>query len=133
LYEKHPKFEAFPTYPLQLAFRGTETDVIDFYAKSNATYPPTLPPLDTRRVLDGERSIQMLKPIPRTSQGRNFELRQHCVGAYDKGKPGLVLETETQLIDADSNEVYTIMRGSGFYVGQGGFGGPKVRNVQHTI
>lgn len=38
-----PKFQAFPTYPLIMGFKGTEIDVIDFYEKASARFPPGLP------------------------------------------------------------------------------------------
>jgi hypothetical protein len=44
---------------------------------------------------------------------------------YDKGKPGTVVETEQLLVDAVTGETYTRATNSGFYVGQGGWGGPK--------
>jgi len=44
---------------------------------------------------------------------------------YDKGKPGTVVETEQNIVDASNGEVYTRIVGSAFYVGQGGWGGPK--------
>lgn len=47
------------------------------------------------------------------------------LGVYDKGKPGTVVETEQRLVDAQTGETYTRAVGSGFYVGQGGWGGPK--------
>ena len=125
LYELHPKFAGFPTYPIQLTFKGTETDVIDFYKKSARNLPPGLPPIDTKRALDGERYIEQIKPLPATSAGRNFEMRSKCLGVYDKGKSGIVVDTEMLLVDADTDEVYTRCVSSGFFVGQGGHGGPK--------
>ena len=59
-----------------------------------------------------------MKPIPTTSKGRKFELRRETVGAYDKGKAGLVLEEQVLLVDAQSGEVYTKFIGSSFFVGQ---------------
>lgn len=47
------------------------------------------------------------------------------MGVYDKGKPGTVVETEQTIVDKESGEVYTRAVGSGFFVGQGGWGGPK--------
>jgi acyl dehydratase len=47
------------------------------------------------------------------------------LGVYDKGKPGTVVETEQRLVDKDTGETYSRAVGSGFYVGQGGWGGPK--------
>jgi len=69
--------------------------------------------------------MEFLKPIPVSSEGRHFEVRSKVLGVYDKGKPGTVVETEQTLVDKKSGEVYTRAVGSGFYVGQGGWGGPK--------
>lgn len=123
--ELHPNFAAFPTYPIILPFKHTDQEVIDFYARSNSTPIEGVPKFDTRHVLDGERKVQFLKQIPVTSEGRNFEIRSKVLGVYDKGKPGTVVETEQRLVDADTGETYTRAVGSGFYVGQGGWGGPK--------
>jgi hypothetical protein len=123
--ELHPKFQAFPTYPIILPFKHTDQEVIDFYARSAATPIEGVPKFDTKGVLDGERRIQFFKPLPTSSEGRNFEIRSKVLGVYDKGKPGTVVETEQCLVDKDSGEVYSRAVGSGFYVGQGGWGGPK--------
>lgn len=88
-----------------------------------------MPTFDTRNVVDGERRLQFLKPIPVSSEGRNFEVRAKVLGVYDKGKPGTVVETEQRLVDKDSGETYTRAVGSAFYVGQGGWGGPKGKNL----
>ena len=84
-----------------------------------------MPKFDTKHVLDGERKMQFLKPLPVSSAGRKFEVRSKVLGVYDKGKPGTVVETEQRLVDAETGETYTRAVGSGFYVGQGGWGGPK--------
>lgn len=34
LYELHPKFAAFPTFPVNLAFKRTDQDVYDFIARN---------------------------------------------------------------------------------------------------
>jgi hypothetical protein len=69
--------------------------------------------------------MTFFKPIPTTSAGRRFESRSKILGVWDKGKPGTVLETQTDLVDAESGEIYTRVIGSGFFIGQGGWGGPK--------
>jgi hypothetical protein len=74
--------------------------------------------VDMSRGVDGERYIEVIKPIPTTSHGRKFELRRETIGAYDKGKSGIVLEEQTLLVDAESGEVYTKLIGSAFFVGQ---------------
>lgn len=63
--------------------------------------------------------------MPTSSEGKKFEVRTKVVGVYDKGKPGSVLETQQDLVDASTGEVYTRATGSAFFVGQGGWGGPK--------
>jgi peroxisomal enoyl-CoA hydratase 2 len=123
LYELHPKFQAFPTYPLIMGFKGTEFEVVNFYEKASARFPPGLPKIDWSRGVDGERYIEIIQPIPTTSAGKKFELRRETIGAYDKGK-GLVLEEQTSLVD-EKEQVYCKLVGSAFFVGQGGYGGPK--------
>ncbi|KAI9675549.1 MAG: hypothetical protein M1822_008902 [Bathelium mastoideum] len=124
LYELHPNFAVFPTYAIILPFRGTNIGVIDFYASQRQTPIPGIPPLDPKRVVDGERKIEFYKPLPTSSEGKQFEIRAKVLGVYDKGK-GTVVETENLLIEKGSAEVYTRATGSGFFVGQGGWGGPK--------
>lgn len=106
-----------------LAFKGTSTEVIDFYARQAATTIPGVPKFDSRRVVDGQRSITFLKPLPPSSADKKFELRTKVLGVYDKGKAGSVVETQTELVS--NGEVYTRAVGSGFFVGQGNWGGPK--------
>ncbi|KAL2355453.1 HotDog domain-containing protein [Cryomyces antarcticus] len=125
LYELHPSFAVFPTYPIILPFKYTDQEVIDFYARSASTPIPGVPKFDTKRVVDGERRITFLKPLPPTSAGRKFEIKSKVLGVYDKGKPGTVIETEQVLVDSESGEVFSKVVGAGFYVGQGGWGGPK--------
>ncbi len=115
----------FPTYPIILPFKGTTQEVIDFYAASAATPIPGVPKFDHTRVVDGQRLMKFLKPLPTTSAGRTFELRTKVLGVYDKGKPGTVVETQQDIVDKKTGEVYVQAIGSAFYVGQGGWGGPK--------
>ncbi len=126
LYELHPQFASFPTYPILLAFkRRGDRDVTDFISRSRGATLPGVPAIDYNRLVDGERYLEVIKPIPVTSENHDFKLESKCLGVYDKGKAGLVIETETLLIDGKTGEVYTKMIGSGFAVGQGGYGGPK--------
>ncbi|RYP24805.1 hypothetical protein DL765_000351 [Monosporascus sp. GIB2] len=106
-------------------FKGNSEEVIDFYAAEKATKIPGVPDFDSRRVVDGQRLVQFLKPLPTTSAGRKFEIRTKVLGVYDKGRPGTVVELQTDLVDASTNEVYSRAIGSSFFVGQGNWGGPK--------
>lgn len=124
IYELHPEFAVFPTYAVLLPFKNTTQEVIDFYKASSKTPIPGVPKFDSRRVVDGERHLTFLKPLPTTSAGRTFELRSKIVGVYDKGKASVV-ETQQEIVDKATGEVYTRAIGSAFYVGQGNWGGPK--------
>ncbi|QKX57306.1 uncharacterized protein TRUGW13939_04418 [Talaromyces rugulosus] len=124
LYELHPDFAVFPSYVTILPFKLTNNDVIDFYAAQKNTPIPGVPKFDPTRVIDGERKITFFKQLPTSTQGKNIEIRTKVVGVYDKGKASVV-ETETTVVDKDTEEVYSKALGSAFYVGQGGWGGPK--------
>ena len=106
------------------AFKHTDQEVINFYARSAATPIPNVPKFDNSRVVDGQRSMTFLKALPPTSAGKTFELRSKVTGVYDKGKAGTVVETETVLAER-GGDIYSKAVGSGFYVGQGNWGGPK--------
>ncbi|KAI9872319.1 MAG: hypothetical protein M1830_001779 [Pleopsidium flavum] len=124
LYELHPNFQVFPTYPIILPFKNTDQEVTDFYARSNASPIPGVPKFDARRSVDGQRLITFLKPLPTTSAGKTFEMRSKVLGVYDKGKAGSVLETE-QLLVEKGGDTYARAVSSVFYVAQGNWGGPK--------
>ncbi|KAK3394513.1 HotDog domain-containing protein [Podospora didyma] len=125
LYELHPNFTVFPTYPIVLTFKKNTQEVVDFYAAEKSVTIPSVPVFDSTRVVDGQRSIQFFKPLPTTSTGKKFEARTKVLGVYDKGRPGSVVETQTDLVDAATGDVYTRATASSFFVGQGNWGGPK--------
>ncbi|KAI5811595.1 putative peroxisomal dehydratase [Peziza echinospora] len=131
LYELHPSFSAFPTYPIVLSFKHTDQDVIDFYARTLAAsagkfaFPEGIPRPDPKRTVDGQRHLTVIKPIPFEGKKGEWELRARCLGVYDKGKAGMVTEMETLLVEKKTGEVYTKIVSSSFSVGQGGWGGPK--------
>lgn len=124
-YELHPKFQVFPSYPTILPFKSTSQEVIDFYAAQKSVPIPGIPKFDARRVVDGQRTVTFLKPLPPTSAGRKFEIRAKVIGVYDKGKAGSVVDTEQNIVDVETGESYARLNGSAFYVGQGNWGGPK--------
>ncbi|KAL1986227.1 hypothetical protein VTN96DRAFT_6742 [Rasamsonia emersonii] len=125
LYELHPNFAVFPTYPTVLPFKLADQEVIDFYSRQKSNPIPGVPEFDSRRVVDGQRKITIFKPLPTSSEGRKFELRNKVIGVYDKGKAGSVVETEQSIVDKETGEVYSKAVGSSFFVGQGNWGGPK--------
>jgi len=126
LQELHPDFAAFPMYPIILSFKHTDQEIVDFYKRSSGGLEiPGVPKLDPRRIADGQRQITILKNIPPTSAGKNFELRAKVIGVYDKGKAGTVTEIENELVEKRSGEVYARIVRSSFAVDRGGWGDPK--------
>ncbi|KAJ3526562.1 hypothetical protein NM208_g11130 [Fusarium decemcellulare] len=86
LYELHPKFAAFPTFPINLPFKQTSHDVFDFISRMISADVPGVPPFDAQRSVDGERGIEILKPLPVSSDGLDLEIHNKVIGVYDKGE-----------------------------------------------
>jgi len=125
LFELHPHFAVFPTYPIILPFKQATQEVIDFYKAHGSAPIPGVPKFDPRRVVDGQRLMTFLKPFPTTSEGRIFELRSKVIGVYDKGNAGSVVETQQDIVDKTTGVSYARAVGSAFFIGQGNWGGPK--------
>ncbi|KAF2837364.1 hypothetical protein M501DRAFT_938010 [Patellaria atrata CBS 101060] len=124
LYEMHPKFAAFPTFPINLSFKQTDQDVFDFIARTVTSSVPGVPPFDPQRSVDGERGIEIIKQIPVDSKGLDLEIQSKVIGVYDKGG-NQILEAEHVLIDTLTNTIYTKLTSTAFGIGQGGYGGPR--------
>lgn len=86
LYELHPKFATFPTFPINLAFKQTDQDVFDFISRMISGEVPGTPPFDAQKSVDGERGIEILRTIPTSSEGLDLEIQNKVIGVYDKGK-----------------------------------------------
>lgn len=84
-----------------------------------------MPSLDPTRLVDGDRTLIVERPLPVTSAGRDFEFRSRVLGVWDKGRAGTVVRSQDALVDAATGDVYARNVGSLFYVGQGGWGGPR--------
>ncbi len=74
---------------------------------------------DRRKVLHGEQSIEIDRPLPTSAQ---LIMRKRIVDIVDKGKAAVVL-VEAEALD-QSNNAYFRIRNSIFLRGEGGFGGP---------
>jgi hypothetical protein len=124
LYELHPKFAAFPTFPINLPFKQTDPDVFDFIQRTVSSDVPGVPPFDPKRSVDGERGIEIIRPIPTSSAGLDLEINGQVIGVYDKGG-NMILEAEHLLRDAKTDTVYAKLTNTAFGIGQGGYGGPR--------
>eukprot|EP00038_Savillea_parva_P011070 m.194884 g.194884 ORF g.194884 m.194884 type:complete len:297 (-) comp19316_c0_seq1:147-1037(-) len=125
-YEYDDDFEAFPTYPLVLGFKGTDQDVVDFPSETmqNGPRTPSLP--GVRVGLDGERFIERIRPLP--TDGGEFTLKSRLVGVHKRGS-GASLETEAVIVGEDGLEYYRIITGT-FLVGAKGFTDAGVTHSQ---
>lgn len=85
LYELDPKFAAFPTFPINLAFKQTSQDVFDFISRTTTGSVPGVPPFDAQRSVDGERGLEVIKKLPVSSEGLDLEVQSRVEGVYDKG------------------------------------------------
>ncbi|KAI1843559.1 hypothetical protein JX266_010192 [Neoarthrinium moseri] len=124
LYELHPKFAAFPTFPINLGFKQTDQDVFDFIARTTTVDVPGIPPFDPQRSVDGERGIEIVRPLPVSSEGLDLEIRNKVIGAYDKGG-AMILESEGELVDIKTGITYARLSSTAFGIGQGGYDGPR--------
>lgn len=121
LYENEPLFAAFPTYPLVLPLKR-DNQGVSVYGGGGGEDVPGIPPFDPNRLVHGDQSLQVLRPLPLEG---DFELHTSVTGVYDKGK-GMVIERTTLMVDPkDPSKPYSSMKGSAFVRGYGGWGGPK--------
>uniref|UniRef100_A0A7S4NQ34 MaoC-like domain-containing protein n=1 Tax=Paramoeba aestuarina TaxID=180227 RepID=A0A7S4NQ34_9EUKA len=117
VYENDGDFEAFPTYPFVLAFKGTEDDVVGFpsAAMQESNVMPGLP--GSKFVLDGERQIEIIRPI--SAEGEKLKIKSTLVGIHQKGK-GALVETTSEFIDEEGKVCVKLTNGT-FVVGAKGF------------
>ena len=87
-----------------------------------------VPRLDSSRVVDGGRTISIFKELPVTSKGMVFKLMTTLLDVGDKGKIGTTIKLQHEILEDGSGELYARMTEVAFYLGQGGWGGPKGEN-----
>lgn len=92
---------------------------------------PGVPRFDSTRVVDGGRAIRILRKLPVTSEGKTFEVRTRVLNVWDKGKgKGSTVDLSHHLWEVASKESdkdleYFVMEETAYYIGQGGWGGPR--------
>ncbi|KAI5361483.1 Putative maoC-like dehydratase domain, HotDog domain superfamily [Septoria linicola] len=135
-YELDPNFAAFPTYSIVLTFKHDYTNTTSFaeHFTKFLTPPkdllPGFPALDIQRVVDGERTLEVVRSLPKSSAGRDFAIQSNVTGIWDKGtgKPTIV-KTTHDLIERFSDDkdaiLYTRMSETAIFMSQGGWNGPN--------
>ena len=113
VYENNKGFEAFPTYPIVLSFKGTDQDVVTFPSKAMAE-GPKMPPLPgVVAGLDGERYIEKVNEMP--PKGAKLILKQRLAGVQKRGS-GATVQQEA-ILEGEDGTVYYRMTGGTFLVG----------------
>ena len=101
---------ALPTMAVVLGYPG-------FWVKDPGTG------VDWKKVLHGEQSIVLHKPLPASA---NVIGRSTITGIVDKGADkGALLFSDRDIIDAATGEKIATLSGTSFLRGNGGFGGPS--------
>lgn len=103
LYERHPNFCVFPTFPIRFSGAGAWD-----------RFPRTTPGLN----IDGERYMELLRPLP--TKGEKLFARSRVVGFHDKGTTaagrhkGALVEFQTSVRDESGQEVCRLVNGEFF-------------------
>lgn len=115
IYENHDDFAPLPWFPIVLPFKGDAIDVVGFPSETMGALSGHAEgqPAPAGPVLDGERELQLLNPLP--PAGTPLLCKGRIVGLHNKGS-GALLESETLIEDAAGKQYIRIISGA-FYVG----------------
>jgi len=94
-FENHEDFAIHPLYAIVLGFKGTSSDVCTFPSDAMMESKPAPgTPNDMTAVVDAERYLEVLQPLP--YDGGEFKLKSRCISIQCKPK-GCVMENESIL------------------------------------
>ena len=97
VYEGHPEFSVFPTFPIRWGSAGAPID---------ETLIPSSPgPLN----IDAERYLEMLKPLPIEGE---VQVHSRLIAVHPKGKGNGFVECESQVTDGDGDLCVRMINGS---------------------
>ena len=97
VFERHPNFAVFPTFPIRWGGAGAPLDP--------AHVPGSPGPLS----IDAERYLEMLKPLP--IEG-SVSVRSRVIGIHPRGKGNGFVESESEVTDADGDVCVKMVSGS---------------------
>jgi peroxisomal enoyl-CoA hydratase 2 len=97
VFEQHPDFAVFPTFPIRWGGAGAPIDT--------SLLPRSPGPLN----IDAERYLEVLKPLP--TEG-SVQVSSRLIGAHPRGKGNGFVETQAQVTDADGNVYLRMVNGS---------------------
>lgn len=97
VYEGHPEFAVFPTFPIRWGGAGAPLD--------HNLVPNSPGPLN----IDAERYLEVLKPLP--TSGSVF-VRSRVIGIHPRGRGNGFVEYESIVTDADGDVYVKMVNGS---------------------
>ncbi|HQN14668.1 MAG TPA: MaoC/PaaZ C-terminal domain-containing protein [Quisquiliibacterium sp.] len=97
VYERHPQFAVFPTFPIRWGSAGVPVDP--------ALIPPSPGPLN----IDAERFIERLAPLPLSG---TLHVSSRLIGVHPRGKGNAFVESESEVRDAAGTVYVRMVNGS---------------------
>lgn len=97
VYERHPQFAVFPTFPIRWGSAGVPVDP--------ALIPPSPGPLN----IDAERFIERLAPLPLSG---TLNVTSRLIGVHPRGKGNAFVESESVVRDANGTACVRMVNGS---------------------
>jgi acyl dehydratase len=97
VYEKHPQYAVFPTFPIRWGGVGLVLD--------KTALPPSPGPL----TIDAERTIEQLAPLPREG---TVQVRSRLLAVHPRGKGSAFVEAESEVLDGSGQVCVRMVSGS---------------------
>lgn len=97
VFEGHPDFAVFPTFPIRWSGAGAPID--------RSLIPPSPGPLD----IDAERYIETLRPLPTSG---TVKVTSRLIGVHPRSKGAGFVETESLVTDANGEVLAQMVNGS---------------------
>jgi hypothetical protein len=88
--------------------KGSNPSIANFAkAREGSTPTPGLPPLDPKKLVHAEQSIEILGELPKES-GQGWTLQKKLVGIKETGK-GLIIDDAMELLNPKGEIVYRMV------------------------
>ena len=97
VFEGHPDFAVFPTFPIRWSGAGAPID--------HSLIPPSPGPLD----IDAERYIEILRPLPTAG---TVKVASRLIGVHPRSRGAGFVETESAVTDANGKVLARMVNGS---------------------
>lgn len=120
IYEGDRDFSMFPTFPFVFAFKGDSQEVVQFPSPAMVATNVTPPLKGIKAGLDGERFLEVLRPLPKGKGLTTLYYRTRLLALSPKGK-GVLVEQEG-IVEDEAGQAYVRMVSGAFLIG------PKVAN-----